>query len=228
MDGAARTAGVAGNVPGVSWTARRADLLRTVARHRRLLAAGLAAGAVAAGLTAVTPPGVPGVPVLMTTRTVPAGGVLEPADVTTRPLPAEAVPDGAVTRLAEATGRVLAAPARRGEVLTSSRFVGPDLLVGTSGMVASPLRLADPGSAALLAPGDRVDVLAAETELTGRTATVGPARLVAPAVRVLAVNPGSDPQLDGGLVLVAVSPAQAAHLARAAVTARLSVTLRPR
>nr|MDQ3612344.1 hypothetical protein [Actinomycetota bacterium] len=57
------------------------DLQRALARHRVLLASGLAAGAVAAGLTAVAPPPEPRVEVLTAARDLSAGAVLMPDDL---------------------------------------------------------------------------------------------------------------------------------------------------
>ena len=83
-----------------------------------------------------------------------------------------------------------------------------------------PVRLADPASAALLRPGDRVDVLAAAT--TPEAPLL--AAVVAPAAPVLAVPPaGTD--LEGALVVLAAPPSTAARLAATAVTSRLSVVV---
>jgi Flp pilus assembly protein CpaB len=115
---------------------------------------------------------------------------------------------------------------RRGEPLTDARTVGPTLLgsLAAPGLVATPIRIADPGSARLLQPGDLVDVLAATDHDTRSAAPV-----VASAVRVVVV-PLPDETAgnldDGALVVLATSPSTAALLARAAVSARLSITIR--
>nr|MBA3619744.1 Flp pilus assembly protein CpaB [Acidothermales bacterium] len=148
----------------------------------------------------------------------------------------------------DVVGRLLAAPARRGELLTDARLLGPGLLAGyPEGLVAAPVRIADSGAVSLLRAGDRIDVLAADpspystaadpayAEGDGAGASGGPAaaRVVAPAVRVLTVPraPDGGPLdgggfVDGALVVLAVTPAVAAELARAEVSARLSVLLR--
>ncbi len=52
---------------------------------------------------------------------------------------------------------------RAGETITDVRLVGPALLAGYGDqLVAAPVRIADAGSAALLQPGDVIDVLAAD------------------------------------------------------------------
>ena len=90
------------------------------------------------------------------------------------------------------------------------------------GLVAAPVRLADPAVAGLLRPGDRVDVLAAPADPALGTRTT----VAAADVPVLAV-PAADPTVDqGALVVLATSPRVAMVLAAAATGQRLSVTLR--
>jgi pilus assembly protein CpaB len=202
-------------------------LLRHLAWHRRWVAAGATALAVAGGLSVLAPRGPALVRVVAAAKDLPAGAVLADADLATVGLPAGAVPDGAVLSGASARGRVLAGPVRRGEPVTDVRLVGA-ALVGSldDGLVATPVRLADAGIASFLRSGDRVDVLAAATGETGPAA----AGTVATGVRVLAVPALDDTSvggsLDGGaLVVLATTRATAALLARAEVASRLSVTI---
>jgi len=210
--------------------------------HRRLLAAGLAAGAVAAGLTVLAPDPPATVDVLAASRDLAGGAALRPDDLDTVALPRSSVPDGALSDPSAVEGRVLAGPIRRGEPLTDVRLVGRELLAAYGGegegLVATPVRIADAGTAGLLRPGDVVDVLAADTGArTGATDgadATDTASVVARAVRVLTVPRTTDdgplasgPMLaDGALVVLATTSEVAARLARAAVTARLSITLR--
>jgi pilus assembly protein CpaB len=198
-------------------TARRAPLgagLRQLGRamlwHRRLLAAGLAAGSVAAGLTVLAPEPPPTVQVLAAARDLAGGAPLQAGDLDPVALPPAAVPDGALTDASTVVGRILAGPVRRGEPLTDLRLLGRELLEaaapGSEPLVATPVRIADAGIVALLRPGDLVDVLAAHADLGGPTGTGGRgsagdadgtggggtdpashADLVATAVRVLSV-----------------------------------------
>jgi len=213
---------------GSSGARRRRQWQRALATHRRLLGAGLAAAAVAVGLGALAPEPPPSAAVLVAATDLVAGQPLSAEDVRMARYPSEGVPDGALSAPDQATGRTLAAPARRGEPLTDVRFLGPGLLAGADdGLVAAPVRVADPGIAGLVRAGDRVDVLAAETAVGQGSVSVPAARSVARAVRVLAV-PASDASggfTEGGLVVVATTPAVAVDLARAAVTARLTLTL---
>ena len=114
-------------------------------------------------------------------------------------------------------------------MLTDVRLAGPGALRGlAAGTVAAPVRIADAESAALLRPGDVVDLLAAAAVPDGAT---GEARLVASGVRVLLAPRPQRSGLaaglgNGALLLVATSFSTAARLAAAAVTDRLSVVLR--
>lgn len=197
------------------------SLLLAVSRHRALLAAGLVAASVAAGLTAVEPDPEVRVEVLSAARDLPSGALLAADDLAPLELPAGAVPSGALHDTALAVGRLVSGPVRRGEALTDVRLLGTGLLTGSDG-VAVPVRLADPASAALVQAGDRVDVLSAPPEGASSASTV------ASGVTVLAVPALSDDPGEGALVVVAAPSAVAARLAAAAVTGRLSLAVRSR
>ena len=206
------------------------DLRRAVAWRRRLLAAGLFAGAMALGLHVLSPPPPAGTEVLVAARDLPAGATLSGDDLRLAHRATAAVPAGALTRAAAATGRQVASAVRRGEVLTDVRLVGASSLRGMDpGLVAAPVRIADADAAALLKPGDVVDVLAAGAPTADGSA--GEARLVASSLRVLSVPRPDGGRLgadlgDGALLLLATSAPTAARLAAAAVSDRLSVVLR--
>ena len=94
--------------------------------------------------------------------------------------------------------------------------------------VAAPIRLVDPGVAALLRVGSYVDVLAATSSPTGSADdTQSPARVIAYGVRVLAVpaTSATATSAGGSLVVLEVSRGQAQALAGAEAGGRLSVTL---
>jgi pilus assembly protein CpaB len=197
------------------------DLLRAASRHRVLLASGLAAAAVASGLSAVVPAAAPTVPVLTAAHDLTAGAVLGPDDLVAAAVPRALVPAGALTDVALAAGRLVAGPVRRGEALTDVRLLGAALLPAGS-QVAVPVRLAEPATAALVRAGDLVDVLSASPE--GGVAAV----VVAEQLSVLSVPELSDAAGEGALVVVAASRSTAARLAAAAVTGRLSVAVHGR
>ncbi len=199
----------------------RAELTRVVARHRALLAGGLAAGAVAAGLGVLAPTPDTGGIALRAATDLPAGTSLTAADLVVSHVGAAGLPTGALASPDLAVGRLLAAPVRSGEVLTDVRLAGAALLTaGGSGQVAVPVRLADAASVALLHAGDRIDVLAASAQ-GGLSAST-----VAADAEVLAVPTAVSDAGEGALVVLSESPEVAARLAAAALSSRLSFTLR--
>lgn len=209
----------------VAWL-RRAR--RTVQWHRRLLAAGLLGAAVVLAVAASRPPPGPSVVVLTAARDLAPGARLDAGDLRVTRLPPGSVPAGALVPARSPTGRTVAGPVRRGEVLTDVRFVGRALVTATgAGRVAVPVRIADAASARLVQAGDMVDVVAAAAEPDG---TSSAAEIVAAQVRVLAVPAPTGGALSGdleggALVVLATSTGTATRLAAAAVTSRLSLTL---
>ncbi|GAA2082350.1 SAF domain-containing protein [Actinomadura alba] len=205
-----------------------------LARHRRPLAAVLAAAATGFGLLALRPSPPPSVQILAASRDLPGGTTLRARDLRVVALPTRAVPDGAVrsggpgralTGRALA-GRVLAGPMRRGEPLTDAGLLGAGLLDGYGpDVVAAPVRVADAGAVRLLHAGDRIDILAVAAG--GPLEDIVPAygrraRMVVSSVPVIAV-PREPPGDHGALVVVATSREQAMALAGAG--AGLSVTV---
>ncbi len=202
------------------------ELRRAVSWHRRLLAAGLAAIAVAAGIHAVEPAEPVTVPVLVAARDLAAGVPLAAADLEVRALPEALVPLGVLQPGDETVGRLLTGAVRAGETLTDVRLLGPSLVDGLgAGAVATPVRVADAGVVGLVRPGDRVDVLATPATLD---AEVGATHVAASGVIVVAIPDPSTPGGfgDGALLVLATSPQTAADLAAATVTSRLSITVR--
>ncbi|HWG93569.1 MAG TPA: SAF domain-containing protein [Mycobacteriales bacterium] len=196
------------------------DLARTVDRRRGLLAGGLAAASVAAGLQVLAPAAPPVVQVVAAARDLPGGVPLTADDLLLVELPAEAAPAGTAPVVEQLAGRVLAGPVRAGEPLTDVRLLGAGL-VPDDGRVAVPVRVVEPALPLLVRAGDRVDVLAAAPE-GGDSA-----RAVVSDVAVLAVPDAVD-TVEGALLVVAAPPSAAARLAAAAVSSRLSVVVRGR
>lgn len=172
--------------------------------------------AVLAGVRATAPPPTPTVAVTVAARDLPAGAVLATADLTTRDLPVGSAPEGLA---ADPAGRVLAAPVSRGEPVTSVRLVGDGLAAAAPDRVVLPVRVSDAGVAALLQPGDEVDLLATDPG-SGDTA------VLATGVRVMAVPP-ADPDAGtahaGALVVVGVAPAEATEVTSAWISRFLTV-----
>lgn len=192
-------------------------LRRALLARRRLLAALLTAGAVAAGLhaTAAEPPARVGVTVAA--RDLPSGTVLDANDVRRAEFAPGSVPAGLDD---DPAGRTLAAPLRAGEPVTDVRLVGPALTDGYPGLVALPVRLPDAGMAGLLRVGDRVDLISADPQ-------GGDAEVVATDVPVLSL-PDTPAEtgasgLTGRLVVIGAEPGDVARIADASV--RTFVTL---
>lgn len=183
-------------------------------RTRRLLPL-LLVGAVALAVAhALAPPPPDSAQVLVLARDVAAGERLVAGDVRTARVPTALVPDGAVPGSEDAVGARAVVDLPRGmpvveQVLATGRFA----VEPPAGTVVVPLVLAD--ATGLLRPGDRVDVLAAQDDLTGAAAEV-----LARAALVVDVeaDPGPEPVLGGsapvvGATLVAVSPEEGRRIA---------------
>lgn len=206
------------------------DLRSAVSWHRRLLAAGLAAGAMAVGLHALAPAPSASVAVVAAAHDLAGGTRLRAADLRVVQLAPDVVPTGVLTIERTAVGRVLAAPVRSGEPLTDLRLVGAALVRGSAGdVVAAPVRFADAQAVRLLGAGDVIDVVAASTLDPSGTGPVT-ARVVARRAHVLAVPASSDQAglgagTDGALVVLALDRDTTTRVAAAAASGRLSFTL---
>lgn len=217
--------------------ARRVTATRVAARlagwPRRTLAVALLVAAVVVALRPGQPstdpgPRSAGVAVVVAARDLAAGAILARDDLRTAAVPAGLVPAGAARELPALVGRTVAGPVRRGEALTDVRIVGPGLTVGLGPQESSavPVRLADAEAAALLRPGDRIDVLGTPVETVGTAGSAGTVVEVAARVRVLAVLRGSE-AAEGVVLVIAAAPAVARRLAAAVARYRLTVTVRP-
>jgi len=196
---------------------------------RMLVAALMTAGAL---VLAVAPQTLPATPVqesetavLVAALDLAAGVTIGSADLEMAKRTTSQLPDGALSSEAAALGRVVSSSVRRGEILTDRRVLGPGLSAGLgAGMVASPVRLVDLEVAALLRPGDRVDILAATDGAV--SAAVVAARVLVLAVP-LADSEGPVAAAPLGLVVVAVDQETAGLLAAAAASSILTATLLP-
>ena len=106
-----------------------------------------------------------------------------------------------------------APPATSASTAASARVRGPRAVE----TVTAPVRIADGATVSLLRPGDRVDVIAADSG--------GEVRVVATGARVTEVPDGGATD-TGALVVLSVPRTTAARLAGAGTTSRLAVTLR--
>ncbi|OBF26045.1 flagellar biosynthesis protein FlgA [Mycobacterium sp. ACS1612] len=198
--------------------AARPDWSRTLAARR------MAAGAlvVLAAVVAVrSNPQGERTDVVVAARDLASGVALTADDVRMENRSAATVPDGARADVGAVLGATLAGPARRGEVLTDVRVLGPRLAGAVAGPDARivPLPLADSAVLDLVRPGDVVDVLAAGSDADSQT------QLVATDAVVVVVSEKPKGAAAGGdrVVLVAL-PGHAANKV-AAATLLQTVTL---
>ena len=209
---------------------RRPWLARFVERRRRSLAAALLCAAAAAAVYQLTPPSSASSPAVVVAADLPAGATVQSGQLRVARLAAEAVPEGAATRIDAVAGHKLTGPMRRGEVVTDAALVGPGLLTGTpAGTVAVPVRVADPGSLQLVRTGQEVDIVVSEE--SGRD---GPrSTTVAQAVTVLWTGQASGTASgwlgtakdSEGLLVVAARPAEAQQLAGASTRGKVFFVL---
>ena len=145
--------------------------------------------------------------IVVAARDLSPGAELTAADVRLEKRSAATVPDGSQATLDKVVGSTLAGPARRGEVLTDVRLLGPRLAQSAAGPDARivPLHLADTALLDLVRPGDVVDVLAASDD------DVDPRVVVTGAVVVLVSEKQKNPGAGGDRVVLVALPARAAN-----------------
>lgn len=223
----------------------RRRALRGLWWRARFVVAAVCCGAAAAVLVgALRPPPPPTAPVVVTTRDVPAGAALAGADLRVDDVPAALVPAGAAGAPADVVGRRATVALAAGTLVQDALVAGGELVAAApAGTVVAPVRL-DPGVAALLGPGDRVDLLAAG-DLAAAAVPVdaadpdGTPQAGDPYLaRAAVVVPTPEPDGGGGLLgagvtssdvvtLVAVLPAEAERLAAVSGHAPVTAVLVP-
>lgn len=162
-----------GDHPGSAHGRRRRRLRVALWRYRYLTAA-LALGlATVVAVEEVRPRPPALMPVVTLAAERPAGATLGRADLAVAPVPAELVPDGALADPGQAAGSRLAVGLPAGYPLSARLLLGPGLADGAPpGTVVVPVRLADPGVAAILGPGDRIDIHRAPGDGAAAASTV--------------------------------------------------------
>jgi Flp pilus assembly protein CpaB len=162
--------------------------------------------------------------IVVATRDLPSGVELTAGDVRLENRMATTVPDGAQLDVDAVVGATLAGPARRGEVLTDVRVLGPRLAESVAGPDARivPLPLADSALLDLVRPGDVVDVLAAGSDAG---ADARPQLVATNAVVVLvSEKPKGAGNGSDRVVLVAVGAHAANEVAAAALLQSVTLT----
>lgn len=186
---------------------RRAVLLRRVAAAVLVLCAGMSA---LASRSSSDPR------VAVFTRDVRPGDVVSAQDVELRPLPEEFAPASSLSSIEEADGQIVASHASSGEVVTSTRLIGPDLtraLVGddAADFTLVPVKLAEPDIMPMLHHGDRVSVI---------TAGDGVPRTIADSGTVVVAS-----EDDSSSVLLLLRHDDAAAVAAASLSSPLAVVI---
>lgn len=181
--------------------------------------------ATALSVTELRPAPAPTLSVAVAAHDLAPGGALTAADVRVVAMPTALVPSGSHPRADDVVGHSLVVRAPVGLPIVDGLLAGDRLgSAGPPGTVVAPVRLADPAVAALLRPGDRIDLLGSASTADGEPV----ARQLARRALVLA-DPGPATEVTGGaaggllgvgtdatagsLTLVAVTPAEAAALA---------------
>ncbi|XAS66360.1 RcpC/CpaB family pilus assembly protein [Micrococcaceae bacterium Sec5.7] len=199
-------------------------------RNRRLAVALLLCVAAGIAVHQLTPAPADTIVALASARDLPAGTALTGADVVSLRIPPGVVPDGSFTDGAAVQGKQLAAPLRKGQLLSETQLLGPGLLAGTSpGSAAVPLRMADPSSIQLVSPGQLVNVVMTRGNAYDQKS---PSEILASGVPVLWTSSqgGKTGQWLGagetdGLLVVAATPEQAIRLAGASTQGKLFFVL---
>jgi Flp pilus assembly protein CpaB len=159
---------------------------------------------------------------MVVVRDLPAGHLLEAADVQPEDVPTHLLPDGATTPQDLPLGRPVAAAMRSGELLTDLSIVSPTALVGhPEDTVLATVRITDPAATETVAVGDRVSVISADLRAGG------PATVVARRVLVVSL-PGEQEAAalgQGRPVVLAVDEQTALALAAATVGSSLSLVV---
>ncbi len=136
--------------------------LRILLWHARPFLAGGVALLVGLGVVrALAPPPPPTVEVIVTAHHVPAGIPLSATDLRTARFPPHLVPDDALRADDDALGRRTALDLSAGTVLATALLAGERFAITPPvGAVIVPVRLSASGTAGLLRPGDRIDLVA--------------------------------------------------------------------
>jgi Flp pilus assembly protein CpaB len=202
--------------------ALRPDWSRTVAARR--VAAGTLV--ILAAIAAVrSDPDADRVHIVVAAKDLSPGVALTASDVVVETRTATTIPDGSQSDVTTVVGATLAGPARRGEVITDVRLLGPRLAESAAGPDARivPLPLADTALLDLVRPGDVVDVLAAGPTDTGTDA--GPQVIATDAIVVLVSGkPKGAANGSDRVVMVAVGAQEANAVAGAALVQTVTLT----
>jgi hypothetical protein len=195
---------------------------RFVLFHRRVLAACFAGLAVLFALGALKP-STPGSPVVVARHDLDGGSVLSAGDLRTATLPTGGRASHSWSSPDALVGRRIAAPMRRGEVLTDFRLLEPGLLDGyDEALVIATIHIAEPTQLAVLRVGDHVNVVGSDPQGEDESTVI--------ARRAVIVSLPRLDEADGSAavaVSLAVPEKVGLKLATAGLRARISVLAVP-
>lgn len=219
-------------LPGKSHRPHRPALHLTgwLTRNRRLVVALLLCLAAGIAVHQLTPAPAHSVTAIAAARDLPAGAALGGSDLTAVRIPPSLLAAGSFTETSGLEGKQLAAPLRKGQLLSDAQLVGPGLLTGAPpGSAAVPLRMADPASIQLVSPGQLVNVVLTNGNGYEQASS---SKVLASSVPVLWTSgqEGQSGQWLGtgdsdGLIVVAATPSQASALAGASTQGKLFFVL---
>lgn len=162
--------------------------------------------------------------VVVFSRALAAGDTVTAEDLRLVSIPAEAIPDGAITDPEAAAGRTVVTAAGRGEIVTDVRITGSALVQSFNDAANGegapevttvvPVRLADPATVNLLSHGDTVTILTSPSEEDGASS------VLARGGRVVVAD-----EDNPDTVLIALSEHDAQTVASASLTSPLGVVL---
>lgn len=199
------------------------SLRRQILIRRRALAAICFGLAVWTALDVLTVAPRAGVEVVVAAHDLASGTSLAGGDLVKVRFAPDSVPATAIRDPDTAIGRTTVVPLARGIPLSTDQLLGDGALSGYPDRSAIGLRIPDQDAAALLHPGDRVDLIASDPQ-----SNADPERLVSDAVVLALPKPDPDAaQLgttgNGRLVLFAVPRADVEHIAAVSTSHYLTV-----
>jgi pilus assembly protein CpaB len=163
---------------------------------------------------------------------IPFGTTVAARHLKTLKMPAEFAPPGSFTSLDEVVGHVTVQPIVAGEILMRERFTDHETGSTLAALVSEKMRAVTVrvddviGVAGFLLPGNRVDVLAARTDMNRRAT----AETILRDIKVLAVDQTAATEKNEPVIVRAVTlevdPTQAEALIKAKEEGSIQLTLR--
>lgn len=179
---------------------------------------------------------VPTTEVFVVNKAMRYGRTLTPEDVIAVRWPLDGVPEGSFTSLEtlfpsdNQEPRAVVRAMERGEAVLAVKVTEPGEDAGVRSRLAKGMRAftvrtdVTSGVSGFLRPGDRVDIY-----WTGNVGDSNVTKLIDAGLRIIAINQSADEDRDGPIVAQTVTmevlPTQAAALAQAQATGRLSLSL---